>query len=142
MKPDAELRQIAAVARAGSGRSPLYRWLRARHDAFAQLVEETRPNWTRLAEGFGALGLTGWRGRPLTGAMVQRTWWRVRRDVAALRQRRQQGPRPAPAVVVLAPPTRLPTPASADTHDAGTGQDALARLRAEMDARSGRTRHG
>lgn len=146
MKPDAELRKIAEVARGGSGRSPLYRWLRARHDAFAELVEENRPNWAALAEGFAGLGLTGADGRPLTAHTVRRTWWSVRRDVAAARARRATPPHP-PAAVPAPPPaaTRAPpppAPAAAPASPAPDGTDALARLRAEIDERSGRKRHG
>lgn len=146
MKPDAELRRIAEVARGGSGRSPLYRWLRARHDAFAELVEENRPNWAALAEGFTGLGLTGANGRPLTAHTVRRTWWSVRRDVAAARARRARPPHP-PAAVPAPPPaaTRAPpppAPAAAPASPASDGTDALARLRAEIDERSGRKRHG
>lgn len=147
MKPDAELRRIAEVARGGSGRSPLYRWLRARHDAFAELVEENRPNWAALAEGFAGLGLTGADGRPLTAHTVRRTWWSVRRDVAAARERRARSPHP-PAAVPAPPPTaatRAPppsAPATAPASSASGGADALARLRAEIDERSGRKRHG
>lgn len=146
MKPDAELRRIAEVARGGSGRSPLYRWLRARHDAFAELVEETRPNWKGLAKGFTELGLEGAGGRSLTAETVRRTWWRVRRDVAAARARRAKPPHP-PAAVPASPPvaTRAPpppAPAAAPASPVPDGTDALARLRAEIDERSGRKRHG
>lgn len=143
MKPDAELRRIAEVARGGSGRSPLYRWLRARHDAFAELVEETRPNWKGLAEGFTELGLEGADGRWLTAETVRRTWWRVRRDVAAARERRAKPPTP-PAVVPepRSAATRATPQAVASAPSTSGGADALARLRAEINERSGRKGDG
>jgi len=144
MKPDPELQRIAEAARAGSRLSPLYRWLRTRHDAFAELVDETRPNWKALADSFTELGLAGPSGRALTAETVRHTWWRVRRDVAAAKERRAKPPAP-PAAVPAPPPaaTRAPPPpASAPASPASHGEDALARLRAEIDERSGRKRHG
>src|SRR3954471_439934 len=96
-RPDAELQRIAELARAGAGRSPLYRWLRTRHDAFAALLEETRPNWRTLAEGFAELGIATAEGKPVAAEAARHTWWRVRRDVAAARVRRAAPPLPAPA---------------------------------------------
>ena len=144
MKRDAELRLIAEVARGGAGRSPLYRWLRARHDAFAELLDETRPRWRTLADGFNDLGLAGAGGQALTPETARHTWWRVRRDVAAARARRGISA-PPPAVVpaahtvpAAAPPSPTPSPAPPP----GAAQSALARLMAEMDERSGRKRNG
>src|SRR4051794_4783690 len=89
-KADQGLESIAEIARSASGRSPLYRWLRVRHDAFMELVNENRPNWKALAEGFAELGLLSLEGKPLTPEAVRHTWWRVRKDVAASRQKRTE----------------------------------------------------
>ncbi len=146
MKPtqgDAQLKRIAELAKAGAGRSPLYRWLRTRHDAFAALLEETRPNWTTLAEGFAELGIAKSDGKPIAAEAARNVWWRVRRDVAAARARRAAPPLPVQAVAkVLAVPVPLsPLPAQAPTPPAATG-DALSRLRAEINQRSGRKQDG
>ena len=98
------------------------------------------------ANNFAGLGLTGADGRPLTAPTVRRTWWSVRRDVAAARARRAKPPHP-PAAVPAPPPTATrapppPAPTAAPTSPASDGADALARLRAEIDERSGRKRHG
>ena len=142
---DAELQRIAELAKAGAGRTPLYRWLRTRHDAFAALLEETRPNWRTLAEGFAELGITTADGKPIAAAAARHVWWRVRRDVAAARARRAAPPLPAPVVaaVVPVPPPVLPVPNPAQTPSpaAATG-DALSRLRAEINHRSGRKQDG
>jgi len=145
MSPDEELTRIAAVARGGSGRTPLYRWLRARHDDFAALVDENRPSWKALAEGFAEIGLKASGGRALTGETVRRTWWRVQRDVASARARRAT-PAPPPVVVPIArpapaPPSPPPPPAASPAAPGGA-QAALERLRAELDARSGRKPNG
>ena len=148
MKPtqgDAQLQRIAELAKAGAGRSPLYRWLRTRHDAFAALLEETRPDWRTLAEGFAELGIGKSDGKPIAAEAARHVWWRVRRDVAAARARRAAPPLPSPAVAPLlaAPPpvAASPLPAQVPPPPAATG-DALSRLRAEINHRSGRKQDG
>jgi hypothetical protein len=138
-RQDAELQLIAELAKAGAGRSPLYRWLRTRHDAFAALLEETRPSWSTLAEGFAELGIATTDGKPIAAEAVRHTWWRVRRDVAAARAKRAAPPVPAPAVaaVVPVPPPARPSPLPPHAPEPAAG-DALARLRAEINHRSGR----
>ena len=132
---DNELSRIAEVVRQGGGRSPLYRWLRARHDAFTELLWEARPEWRALAAEFAAMGLLGGDGRPVTPEAARHTWWRVRRDVAKARAKRMPGA--PPVVVAVQPRPSLPGPPVLAAQPAGGG-DALARLRAEMAARSGR----
>lgn len=129
-KADQELQRIADIARSGSGRSPLYRWLRTRHDEFLELMEETRPNWKKLAEGFTEIGLLSAEGKPLSPEAVRHTWWRVRRDVAEKRTKRQ--PKAKPAVTAIDPPVPPPEPAPAAPND------ALERFKAKVNERSGR----
>jgi hypothetical protein len=146
MKPkraDAEMQQLAELARSKSGvtRSPLYRWLRARHDSFASLLEETRPEWRTLAEGFARLGMTTPDGGPIAPETVRHTWWRVRRDIAAFREKRATGKPPKPVVTPVSKPA--PTPPAPRTAEPASGpSNALARLRAELNARSGRKADG
>lgn len=141
---DAELQRITELATAGAGRSPLYRWLRTRHDAFAALLEVTRPNWRTLAEGFAELGIATPDGKPVTAAAARHVWWRVRRDVAAARARRAAPPLPVPVVAAVVPmPPAPPAPLRAQTSaPAVVTGDALARLRAEINYRSGRKQDG
>ena len=132
---DDELSRIAETIRHSGGRSPLYRWLKPRHDAFAALLAEKggRPDWQALAARFAELGITGGNGQPVSPEAARHTWWRVRRDVAQAMARRTKGVSPVAALMAPArptqPPALAPSPGSAD---------ALARLRAEMDQRSGR----
>ena len=145
MPPDAELQRITELARAGAGRSRLYRWLRTRHDAFADLLEETRPNWRTLAAGFAELGIFTAAGQPIAAEAVRHIWWRVRRDVAAARARRAAPPVPAQAVAVVVPalpPASPPSRPAAEPVAIPAAGDALARLRAEINQRSGRTQDG
>jgi hypothetical protein len=140
MQPDAEMQRIAELARASAGRSRLYRWLRTRHDAFAELLEETRPNWRTLAEGFAGLGIATPDGKPIAAEAVRHTWWRVRRDIAAARARRLT-PIAAPVVVPVTQPTP-PAPSPPPPSASSGPPDALARLRAEINQRSGRKQDG
>ncbi|OYW68309.1 MAG: hypothetical protein B7Z40_03385 [Bosea sp. 12-68-7] len=137
------MQQLAELARAKPGitRSPLYRWLRARHETFASLLEETRPEWRTLAEGFARLGMTASDGGPIAPETVRHTWWRVRRDVVAFREKRAAEKPPKPAVMPVSRPAPTPPPQSLTEPLSGPGA-ALARLRAEMNARSGRKSDG
>ena len=135
-KPDDGLERIAVLARTGNARSPLFRWLLARHDAFAALLAEGRPNWSLLAEGFTAEGLTN--GRPLTGETARRTWWKARRAHAKAEARRAA----ARAKAGKAPEVRMvaaerPPPAAAPERPPDAS-DGMAELRRQMDQRSGR----
>ena len=123
MRGDDGLERVAAAIRGGSGRSSLYRWMRARHDKLAEAMDGERPDWKRLTAEFAALGLIPQDANPET---VRHTWWRCRRDVAKAREKR----RPKPAAT--------PRP----DHFVGSNEmvagDALAELRREMAKRSGR----
>lgn len=130
-KADEGFQRIAEVVRSSSGRSPLYRWMRTWHDDFLKLMEETRPNWKAVAEAFAKEGLLSAEGEPLSPEAVRHTWWRVRRDVAGKRAKRQ--PKAKPAVTVIEePPIPPPEPAPAAPND------ALARIKAKVNERSGR----
>jgi hypothetical protein len=67
------------------GGGQLYGWLRARYAGFqALLAESSRPDWKRVAAGLARLGVLDGRGNPPKAETVRQTWWKVRRDVAAL----------------------------------------------------------
>jgi hypothetical protein len=142
-RSDTEMHQLAELARAKAGvtRSPLYRWLRERHDTFASLIEETRPEWRTLAEGFAQLGMATPDGKPIAPETVRHTWWRVRRDVTAARKKRAAGKSLKPLVTPVARPAPTP-PAPRTPEPASDPSDALAKLRAELNARSGRKADG
>ena len=130
---DDELSRIAETIRHSGGRSPLYRWLKPRHDAFAALLAEKggRPDWQALAARFAELGIMGGNGQPVSPEAARHTWWRVRRDVAQAMARRTKAALPVAALMAPARLTQPPAPSPGSA-------DALARLRAEMDQRSGR----
>ncbi|NOG73512.1 hypothetical protein HJG45_24410 [Roseicella sp. DB1501] len=133
---DEELSRIAEVVRQGGGRSPLYRWLHNRHDAFAELLAEVRPEWRALAAEFAAMGLSGGDGRAVSPEAARHTWWRVRRDVAKAQAKRRPAVPPVVTTVHRPPgPASGLLPAASSPPDTG---DAMARLRAEMAQRSGR----
>ena len=123
--PARDLAILADAVRAGSGFSPLFRWMRANHDVFAELVDGARPNWTAIVAAFAQMGIAQPDGSPINAATARHTWWRCRRDVAARRAKRQ------PAVMMATPVLEMPlvsTPAN----------DPLTELRRQMAERSGR----
>ena len=117
---DDVLARITEVARDRGGRSRLYRWMWRNRVSFAALLDENRPRWQALADGFAEMGMAGPEG-VLKAESVRNTWWRVRRDQANRR-------RPSPAPPVVAAATPVPAP----------GVDPLAALRKQMDERSGK----
>jgi hypothetical protein len=112
----AELR--AALSGAPGTRSSLHQWMRANHAGVSSLLEEVRPNWRKLADAFARMGLSDGNGRPPRPQTARQTWWRVRRAMA------KGKPAPGPEV------RELSAALNAD--------DALARLRSELNERSGR----
>lgn len=97
------LERIRRAAEGGSARSPLYLWMWRNHDAFADIVGMTRPNWTRLAEEFTAIGFSNDSGGMLTAAVARQTWVRVRKRYAQHHAAKKPRPKPSspplPAVV-------------------------------------------
>ena len=82
---------IAPVAVQGRARrSPLFRWLTARHDAFAAMRSQYPATWGDLASALASLGVTDGQGQAPTGERVRKTWWDARHYVLARRARRSQ----------------------------------------------------
>ena len=111
-KPDRQLAQVLAAIQnqVGPGRSPLYRWMRQRHDALADAFTEAPPAWSAFASAVAAIGLTDADGKPPTAEGARQTWYRVRRDVAAARARRLAKSAPALAPGEIAPGVRAAAP--------------------------------
>lgn len=64
--------------------SPLYVALRDNHDAIAKALDSGRPDWRKIVAGLAGLGIVDGKGAAPTIRGAQQTWYRVRRDVAAL----------------------------------------------------------
>lgn len=126
MKPARDLSILANAVQAGAGYSPLFRWLRANHDAFAELVDGARPSWAAIAAAFAEMGITQPDGTPINAATARHTWWRCRKDVATRRAKRRPSLVMAAAPVIEAP--IVPKP----------GSDPIAELRRQMNQDSGR----
>jgi hypothetical protein len=122
-QPEAMKELRAALTGAPGTHSPLYQWMRDNYEDFDALLSETRPNWKRLAEAFAQLGLTDGNGNPPKPHTVRQTWWRVRRGDTT-QPGTPQRPQPPP----IAPSEPLRSSAS----------DVLARLKSELNERSGR----
>jgi len=134
-RQDRRLRKVLAALRAqgGPARSPLYRWMRQHHDALAAAFAETPPAWGPVAAELAAVGLTDADGKPPAATSARQTWYRVRRDVARVREQ------PATTAAVLAPDEIAPAvravmPPTAAAHDPA----ALSRPRMALDIRPAR----
>jgi len=68
-----------------SSRSPVYVWMSDHFDELSEFLTKQRPSWDAIAGALVDLGLTDRSGQKLTAANARRTWWAVRRDVAAIR---------------------------------------------------------
>jgi hypothetical protein len=118
------LDRISNTARTHSGRSKLFRWMKANRAEFAALVEETRPNWKALAEAFAAEGMGLPNGKPLKPESVRHTWYRAR--LAAEKKK------PIPVQVRPVIAERIVAPVSS------IAGDPLAAIKQQLNARSGR----
>ena len=107
-KPPDMAGAVSAIAEArarGRGRkSPVYLWLRSRHDELEAAFEENAPSWSALAKYLGDGGVMSGDGTRPTATSVRNAWLRVRKAVAEQRRKRGRpaGP-PAPAAVQDAP---------------------------------------
>ena len=151
-KDETGMKRLAELAQSGSSRSPLYRWLHVNHDEFKAMVEESRPLWKVMAEGFAEIGFRTADGKPLPAGTVRNTWYRVRKDVAAARAKKKEQPAAVSMPVVRSPlpsappvpavnPAPAVTPAPDDPTDperAKAAKEAFARMVEEMNHRSGR----
>lgn len=90
MKPTRDDLAKVRLAASKGRRSTLFLWLRENHDDFAAAVAEAgQPNWEELSVTFSDLGLTDRLNHPPTPEGARQTWWRVRKTVAAIRQKTQ-----------------------------------------------------
>jgi hypothetical protein len=77
-----------ARARGRGRRSPLYLWFRANHDRIAEEFSQNAPSWPALAAFLGKNGLTNGDGKPPSAEGARTVWYRVRREMAAVRARK------------------------------------------------------
>jgi hypothetical protein len=75
------------VIASGTLRSPLWRWMHRNHDRLSALFEQAPPAWEVLVETFDDMGLTDRAGKKPTAETARKTWYRVRRNIAAARAR-------------------------------------------------------
>ena len=83
-----DLAQLVATNREKGGRhSPLYTWLRARHDTLAAAIEADGASWPTIAASLAKVGLTDGTGKPPTPERARKCWHQVKKDVAAAREK-------------------------------------------------------
>jgi hypothetical protein len=111
-----DVAQLASLLRQGGRgrgrRSPLARWLRIHHDAFAALLDEQEPGWADVATALAAMGVCDGDGKPPTGERTRKAWWGVRRDVAQRRATKAPVPPTGVPASLAVPPGLPPAPQS------------------------------
>jgi hypothetical protein len=79
---------ILARVSAGTGRSPLFRWMYENYDGLTAVAAANRLAWRALCKEFASAGLTDNEGKPPTVLTAKKTWQRVRGAVARARAER------------------------------------------------------
>lgn len=82
--------EMLSLIGGGWERSALFRYLREHHDRIVERQAGERMNWSALCGWFMASGLTNRRGGAPTSSCARKTWYRVRKLVAAQRQKAQE----------------------------------------------------
>ncbi len=107
----AAFRAALGAVRGRTGRSALYRWLRAHHEQFLEDWTEAA-DWPAFSEAFARLGLTDRTGKPPLPDTARKTWLQVRKDVAKAKTRQMSKREHSLAPDEIAPGVRaVETPA-------------------------------
>ena len=86
----ASAEEMLSLIGGGWERSALFRYLREHHDRIVERQAGERMNWSALCGWFMTSGLTNRRGGAPTPSCARKTWYRVRKLVAAQRQKAQE----------------------------------------------------
>lgn len=125
------LQRSSAIGGGRGRRSPLYRWLRARHDQLLPVLDVHAggaPNWIVVAEVLRGEGVTDGSGKAPSSERVRKTWWMLRKDLKAFASGKTQRlpvavkpPRDNSDVVQLLPrlPEAAPLPPAPSQQTAG-----------------------
>jgi hypothetical protein len=105
---------VTANREKGGRHSPLYRWMRSHHDALAAAFDADGASWRVVTEMLAENGLTDGDGKQPVIRRAQKTWYRVKRDVAATRAKAEAKSKPSPALAPVVATIPLPSPASPD----------------------------
>lgn len=79
--------KVLAGVRRGEYRSPLFWWLVDHHDEMIAAADGDRIDWHVVAVRLREAGKTDASGKPATPRRARATWYKVRRYVAAKRER-------------------------------------------------------
>jgi len=75
----------AAAAGGRSGHSPLYEDMWQEFARLSKIFTPLRrPDWAQVAAAYAKAGAMDGDGKPPSDRVVQKTWWRVKRDKAAI----------------------------------------------------------
>lgn len=114
MAPDDVAKVVAANRDRGGRHSQLYRWMRSHHDALAAAFDADGASWRVVTEMLADNGLTDGNGKQPAIRRAQKTWYRVKRDVAAARAKVEARRKPPPTVAPVVATIPLPSPAPSD----------------------------
>jgi len=70
--------------------SPIYRWMVDNYAVMARAITGKNVRWEKLSAAAVSDGLTTRDGRDPSGETLRRTWYRVRKAIAALQEKREQ----------------------------------------------------
>jgi len=115
MASDDVAKVVAANRDRGGRHSPLYRWMRSHHDALVAAFEMDGASWGVVTEMLTENGLTDGDGKQPAIRRAQKTWYRVKHDVAAARAKAEAKRKPPPALARVVATTPLPSPAPPDS---------------------------
>jgi len=85
--------------------------MRVHHDALAAAFDADGASWRVVTEMLVENGLTDGDGKQPAIRRAQKTWYRVKRDVAAARAKAEAKRKPPPALAPVVATIRLPSPA-------------------------------
>ena len=102
----------AAKAGGRGRRSPVYLWLKARHDELQAAFEENAPSWQAVADYLAEGGVLNGNGSRPTAVSVRSAWLRVRKTVAEQRAKKPPAPSSplSPAAHQQVRPSPAPSP--------------------------------
>lgn len=124
MASDDVARIVAANREKGGRHSSLYRWMRSHHDALSAAFEADGASWRVVAEMLAGTGLTDGVGKQPAIRRLQKTWYRVKRDVAVARAKNEARRKSLPALASIVTATPVVSPAPPDPWRSGESQTA------------------
>ena len=126
MTSDDVAKVVTANRERGGRHSLLYQWMRSHHDAIAAAFDADGACWRVVTEMLAENGLTDGDGKQPAIRRAQKTWYRVKRDVAAARAKAAAKRKLPPALAPVVATIPLPSPDPPDPWRPAAGQAGAA----------------